>query len=492
MTSAEKTGLVQPLLASQAVDPLQKKMVKGFRWSFAGTFIQGALQICVTITMARLLAPQDYGLYAMVEVILRWANLFGQTGLLTVLVQRQTLTDEDMRGARALALALAGGSALIVALGAPLIAAGFGNAEIVPLLRVASISFLFNGLGLTSLAALRRRMEFGRLSSAEVGGYILGNGFTAIVLALNGAGVWSVVVGSLVGQTVQNGIAIAQARLDFGLSWRGTTIKPLARQGAHVSLNSCLDVLSNTMDTFVIARVMPQALLGLFNRASMLASLPTNFLWSAVSRVTFPTYSRLQHDPVKFAGFFQRTQSWSGTLSVAVPLSMIPAADVIVAFLLGPVWVEATPILRLLLLAFAFESLAFPYHSALDALGSYYARTKIRLVILVVRASCLAMLVSSHKDLLFVTGAVAGLATWVLSVTPLARKLGIKSAIFFRHDVGTLAKAAVCAIAVALARMGLIAVHAPNYLLLIGCVVAGALSLALVLGKELKSLLRPA
>ncbi len=483
-------GTVAAAQKKQLADenPLEQKMARGFRWSFLGTFIQGVLQIGVTMTMARLLSPAEYGLYAMVEVVLRWANLFGQTGLLTVLVQKKSLSDEDMCGARSLALVLAVGSAGVVALGAPLIAAGFGNAEIVPLLRAASLSFFFNGLGLTSLVALRRRMEFGRLSVAEIGGYVLGNGLTAIMLARHGAGVWAVVIGSLVGQTVQNAIAIAQARLNFGLSLRRATLMPLVRQGTHVSLNSCLDVLSNTMDTFVVARVMPQAMLGLFNRASMLASLPTNFIWSALGRVTFPSYARLQDNPALFATFFQRTQSWSGVLSVAVPLSMIPAADVIVAFLLGPAWSSAVPILRLLLLAFAFESLAFPYHSALDALGAYHARTKIRLMILVIRASCLAMLVSTHTELLFITGSVAGLATWLISVTPLAQKLGVKPGAFFGHDSIILTKAAACALAVWGARSGSAALQFPNYGALASCVAVGALALAFVLRKELGAL----
>lgn len=442
--------------------------------------------------MARLLAPADYGLYAMVEVVLRWAGLFGQTGLVTVLVQRPALDETELKAARTLALGLAIGSALVIVSAAPLIAAGFGNDAIIPLLRVASLSFLFNGLGLTSLAMLRRRMQFGRLSVAELGGYILGNAVTAITLARHGYGVWSVVIGSLVGQVVQNLVAISQARLDFGMSFQRREVLGLARQGAHVSVNSCLDVLSNTMDTFVIARVMPQAVLGIFNRATMLATLPTNFIWTAISRVTFPGYARLQHEPQTLAAFFHRTQRWSGTLSVAVPLSMIPAADTIVPFLLGEAWIGAIPILRLLLLAFACESLAFPYHSALDAIGSYSARTKIRLTVLVVRASCLALLVSTHKDWIFVTGSVAAVATWLISVAPFARKIGEPVSRCFKYDLAILGRALLCAGAVAAARFGLGMFHLPSYLLLAGCVLAGAATLALVLRREIAAWRRPA
>lgn len=467
-------------------------MASGFKWSFVGTFAQGILQIGVTMTMARLLAPADYGLYAMVEVVLRWAGLFGQTGLITVLVQKPSLDEIELKAARTLALGLAVVSALVIVSAAPLIAAGFDNQAVVPLLRVASLSFLFNGLGLTSLAMLRRRMQFGRLSLAEIGGYILGNAVTAITLARHGYGVWSVVIGSLVGQIAQNLLAVLQARLDFGFSFQRRSLQTLARQGAHVSVNSCLDVLSNTMDTFVIARVMPQAILGIYNRATMLATLPTNFIWTAISRVTFPGYSRLQHEPQTLAAFFHRTQRWSGTLSVAVPLSMIPAADTIVRFLLGDAWIGAIPILRLLLLAFACESLAFPYHSALDALGCYSARTRIRFTVIVVRACCLALLVTTHRDWIFATGSVAALSTWLISVAPFARKIGEPVSRCFRHDFAIAGRALLCAAAVAAARFGLGPLHLPVYLELAGCVLAGGAMLAFVLRAEIAALRRPA
>ena len=188
-----------------------------------------------------------------------------------------------------------------------------------PLLQVASLSFLINGFGLTSLAMLRRRMQFGRLGAAELSGFVLGNGLTAIYLASRGAGVWSVVIGSLHGQLVQNAVAIAQARLPFGFSLRLQTVRPMLRQGVDVSVNTCLDITNNTMDTFVIGRVMPQAIVGLFNRSAMLATLPAIFLWSAVSRVAFPSYARLQHEPREFSALLRRVRGWSGTLCVAVP-----------------------------------------------------------------------------------------------------------------------------------------------------------------------------
>ncbi len=480
-----------PFLAEAArlptADPiLQSRMTRGFQWSFGATLVQGVFQIVVTMTMARLLAPADYGLYALVDVVLRWAGLLGQMGLATVLVQRATLLAEELLVARTLALALALASCAVIAGGAPLLATAFGQPALVPLLRVASLSFLLNGLGLTSLAWLRRQMQFGRLSAAELGGYIIGNGLTAIYLARHGFGVWSVLWGSLTGQLVQNLIAITQARLPFGLSLSPALARPLLRQGAHVSLNSCLDVTNNTMDTFVFARVVPAAVLGLFNRSAMLAGLPVNFLWSAVSKVTFPSYARLQQDKPTFSLFFQRTQIWSGTLSVSVPLSMIPAADIIVRFLLGPNWEAAVPILRLLLLAFAFESLAFPYHSALDALGCYNDRTRIRLGILLVRGIFLALAVGYNHRLLFAAAAVAGFSTWLVSVWPLARRLSVRPTLFFRNDALTFVRALVCAVAVGAVHIVTARAGFPAGWAVLGCAAAGALALAATLHRQIQ------
>jgi lipopolysaccharide exporter len=475
------TTATEPSPRIPVIEELPHTVRRGFKWSFAATLCQGALQVGVTMTMARLLLPAEYGVYAMVDVVLRWASLMAQMGLATVLVQKMELTDTDLRSAHTLALGLALAASLTVAGGAPILALWFGTNEIVPLLQVASLSFVINGLGLTSLAVLRRRMQFGRLGVADLTGFALGNGLTGIYLASHGAGVWSVVIGSLTGQLVQNAVAIVQARLPFGFSLQLQAVRPLLRQGAHVSVNTCLDITNNTMDTFVIGRVMPHAIVGLFNRSAMLATLPAAFLWNAVSRVAFPSYSRLQHAPRDFTALLRNVRSWSGTLCVAVPLGMIPAADVIVQFLLGPAWTNAIPIVRLLLLGVAFDSLAFPYHNALDALGCYAERTKIRLVIFLLRGSCLAAFAAFRVDWLFCVASIAAASTWVISIRPVARKLNEPVRRFFAEDARILLHAFACAVAVVCARYFGAVIHAAPTTILLISIVSGGTALALVL-----------
>jgi PST family polysaccharide transporter len=433
------------------------------------------------MTMARLLIPAEYGLYAMVDAVLRWAALMAQMGLSTVLVQRQHLSDAQLRAVRTLALALSAFATVVVAAGAPLAAAWFGTHEIVPLLRVASLSFLASGIGLTSLAMLRRRMQFGRLGAAELAGYVLGNGATSIYLASRGAGVWSVVIGTLVGQSVQSLVAILQAKLPLGFSLQFATLRTFFRDGAHVSVNTFLDITNNTMDTIVIARVMPPSIVGLFNRSAMLATLPAIFLWTAVSRVAFPSYARLQHTPREFSQLLRRVQGWSSTICVAVPLGMIPAADVIVHFLLGADWAGAVPIVRLLLLGVAFDSLAFPYHNALDALGCYMERTKIRLIIFALRATALGAFATFRTDWLFAVASIAAACTWIISVRPVARKLHEPATPFFLADLKVLSRALLCFFVVGAARYGGYLLQIEPLVLLASCVICGAATLALVL-----------
>lgn len=461
--------------------PLPPGVIRGFKWSFAATALQGILQIVVTMTMARMLIPAEYGLYAMVDTVLRWASLMAQMGLTTVLVQRQHLSEVELRAAHTLALTLSVLAALITALGAPIAAAWFGAREIVPLLQVAALSFIISGLGLTSLAMLRRRMQFGRLGAAEIAGYVIGNGATSIYLATRGAGVWSIVIGTLVGQSVQTLVALVQAKLPFGFSFRFATLRTFFRDGAHVSVNTFLDIANNTMDTVVIARVMPTNVVGLFNRSAMLATLPTIFLWTAVSRVAFPSYARLQHAPREFSQLLRRVQAWSGPVCVAVPLGMIPAADVIVHFLLGENWAGAVPIVRLLLLGVAFDSLAFPYHNALDALGCYMERTKIRLIIFALRATALGVFATFRADWLFAVASIAAASTWVISIRPVARQLQGPIAPFFVADLKILLRALICFIAVAAARFcgHLLGMDPP--LILLTCIISGAVALGLVL-----------
>ena len=125
MTTTSNAPSSVPLISA-----LPLPVRRGFKLSFAVTLCQGVLQVMVTMTMARLLLPADYGVYAMVDVVLRWANLMAQMGLATVLVQKLDLSVDDLRAAHTLALGLAVTATLVVATGAPLLARWFGTEQI--------------------------------------------------------------------------------------------------------------------------------------------------------------------------------------------------------------------------------------------------------------------------------------------------------------------------------------------------------------------------
>ena len=317
-------------------------------WSTAATVVTAVLQIGYTAVMARLLTPAAFGLVALAGVVLRFGSYFSQIGLEQALVQKADMREEDVRAAFTSAALLGAGCAVALALGAPLATGVFHEPAVVPLVRVMGLTLLVNGLSATALAILRRQMAFRTLAVIDTVSYVVAYVGLGLGLAWHGCGVWSL-VGASLGQAALMGVlAYGATRHPLRLYFHWPHYRPLLAYGSRITLTSFLEFVTSSLDTLLIGRLLGAALLGIYNRAAMLITLPLYLLTRSVARVIFPAFSQIQADGAKLHG----TYLGSVTLVAAVVLPLgagaAVAAPVLVRALLGPGWDAAVPVLRML------------------------------------------------------------------------------------------------------------------------------------------------
>lgn len=334
---------------------LKQKTLHGIKWSYISTITTAILQIGYTAIMARLLNPSDFGLVAMGGVVLRFGQYFAQMGMGSALIQKKDLTKENVSAAFTSSIFLGLIFTILTILFAPLAKYIFNYVDVVKIIRLMGLSFIINGFSLTSLALIRRSLNFKILAISEISAYLIGYIIIGIGSAFIGFGVWSLVFASLSQTTVLGILTFLTVRHNISLTFSWNHYKPLFSFGSKVSIISFLEFIGGSLDTILIGRILGDKKLGFYNRAQMLISLPMTYLMTSFSKVLFPSLSQIQDDNEKIKrNMFLILKMVS---IVIFPFAIVVAilSKEIVYIILGPKWVESVNILRILAIAFAID-----------------------------------------------------------------------------------------------------------------------------------------
>ena len=301
------------------------------------------LNLASIMVLARLLAPQDFGLVAMVATVMGFMRIFNDAGLSTATVQRENITHAQVSNLFWANVTLGGLASLILALSAPLVAWFYREPRLVGITLVLCLSFLLGGASVQHLALLKRQMQFKLIAVIQISAAVVGT-LVGIGMAWFGYGYWSLVGMQLAVPAITLALAwpLARWRPQWPAPHSGT--RSLLNFGANLTASSFLWSLAKGSDSLLIGRLFGAAALGFYTRAQALLLRPLDQFIVPMQAVFVPTLSRLQGQPERYrrvvfqlleivavAGFL-----FSGLLlALAHPLTMV---------VLGPKWEPAAPI----------------------------------------------------------------------------------------------------------------------------------------------------
>lgn len=403
---------------------LSRVAVRGAAATFAGQGLRIGIQLVSVAILARLLTPADYGLLAMVVVLVGVGEILRDFGLSSAAVQARTLTNHQRDTLFWINSGIGLGLALVVAAAAGAIAAVYGRPELVPIARALSVTFLLNGIATQYRAGLLRQMLLGRVAAAETTAPAIALA-VAVLVALSGGGYWA-----LVAQSITRSIALLVG-LMLGARWlpdrprRGAPMRNLLGFGLRMVGTQLIGYASNNTDTLIIGLRFGPAPLGLYNRAFHLVMNPLNQMRAPTTTVALPILSRLQDDDERFADFVRRGQLALGyglvsVLAVAVALA-VPITDLF----LGSRWEAVSPLLQLLAIAGIFQTLSYVGYWVYLARNLTGALLRYTIVTSVIKVVCVAV-----GSIWGVVGVAAGYAlapaiAWPLSLAWLSRRTSL-------------------------------------------------------------------
>lgn len=388
------------------------------------------IQLAAVVVLARLLTPSDYGLIAMVMVVIGLADVFRDFGLTQAAVQAKTLSRVQRDNLWWISTGIGAALMLLLCLSAPLIALWYRRPELVDLTRALSVIFLLNGVTAQYRADLTRRLRFRPLAVWEVVSPLVGLA-VAVALAASGASYWALVSQQLTAATVLFvGTALAAGWV-VRRPRRGESMAGLLTFGWHLVVSQLLGYLGNNIDSLTIGTRFGTTAMGLYNRAFQLLMTPLGQLRAPTTTVALPVLSRLSSDVKETNRYVQRGQTALGLVLVVGLGVVLGAAEPITAIFLGAQWLSVEPILRLLAVAGAFHTLGYVAYWVYLAHG--LTKTLLRYTVITVTIKVTCVLIGSEWGLIGVAAAyaIAVAIDWPLSFWWLSRRSVVRVAPLF-------------------------------------------------------------
>jgi lipopolysaccharide exporter len=461
---------------------LTGRAASGLRWSYLGYGSLMVANVAYTVTISRLLDPATFGLMALANLVVLFAQFFVRMGLASALVQKPDLRRDDVRAASTAGLGLGVACFAVVWALAPALSSLFRAPELTPVLRLLGVSFLFEGSAMTGMGLLRRQLRFRELSVITVATYVLGYLVVAVGLALLGAGVWSLVVGALVSNASQALWQYALLRYPVRPVLRWQPYRYVCGYGMRLSGAHLLDYAGGNLDNLVVGRVTGTAALGQYSRAYYLAFLPLRYyLTQALTQVLFPHLARIQHDPERLRRAFLSILGLAALVVFPVCAGMAAAAPQLVGVVLGPQWGVAATLVPWFALAGACGVISAISQTVAEARADLNRSLVVQVAYLVVLGALLAVAATLRSEGLWVFAAavtVGEVLRQVGYVGLMRRVVGLSAAEVWRAYAPAAFASAGVALAVALTRWGL-AGRAPTLAVFAAEVAAGALALGL-------------
>jgi O-antigen/teichoic acid export membrane protein len=337
---------------------LASKTKKGLQWSAIERFLTQGIQLAITLMLARILGPTAFGLVGMLAIFIAISNVFVDSGFTSALIRKKDLCDDDLVTAFYYNIVMSSLCYLALYISAPYIAEFYQQTELQLLLRVFGVTVLINAVTLIPRVMLTIAMDFKTQAKISIISVLI-SGTTAMIMAYNDYGVWTLVV-----QTIVTAISTTLLFNVFS-PWRpqGRITKKafsyLFGFGSKLLISGLLDAIYNNLYQIIIGKKFSPAVVGQFTQANQLASVPAMTMTGIIQRVTYPMFSQLQDDTYKLENAYRLTLKMAVVVIFPLIIGLAIIARPLLTLLLGTQWHEAASLLSILCLGY----MLYPIHA---------------------------------------------------------------------------------------------------------------------------------
>jgi O-antigen/teichoic acid export membrane protein len=338
------------------VASLRDKTISGIFWSFLQKIGSRGISFLVTIFLARLLAPKDFGLIGMLMIFIQVSQAIINGGFKPALIQKKEIGEEEYSSVFYINLSVGIFFYLLLYFTAPLISKFYEQPLLTSLTRTLSLIFIFNAFSLVQESKLAKELKFKTLMLISIPSIIIG-GIVSVIMAFNDCGVWSIVALQLVSRFLY-GIQIwTYSKWKPLLIFDIGKVKILFAYGSRLLISEITTTLYNNIYLVLIGKFYPVASVGYYQNSFNLVNTPSNVVTSVIEEVTFPAFSVLQDNNERLKSGYRIAMAqvffWICPLYVFAGVLATP----LFRFLFTDKWLPAVPYFQWLCIVGIFQPL---------------------------------------------------------------------------------------------------------------------------------------
>jgi len=358
----------------------------GLVWSFLERFSSQLVTTIVSVILARLLMPEDYGLIAIAMVFVAICDICATSGISNALVQKKRIDEKDYGTAFTLSIIIAVVTYAIMFVAAPLISKFYEKPELMNVLRVIALRIPLTSLNVIQQARVQREMRFKSYFWVTLCGTVVSGGI-GIAMAYSKYGVWALVGQYLAGGIINTLVWLIVEKWIPRPLFSSKKACELYSFGWKVLASSLISTLQTDIRGLVVGKVFGTTDLAYFDQGKRYPQMLVNNVISALNKVMLPAYSRVQENRTEVKRLLRKTITIGVFILTPVLLGFAAISDSFVKAILTEKWMDSSIYIKIFCVMYLFRPLESSCHAALLSLGKSGTVLKIMITINVIGLS---------------------------------------------------------------------------------------------------------
>ena len=349
-------------------DNVRSQIVHGLFWNAVEKFLLQGTTFFISVVLARLLMPSDFGLIGMLGVFMSVTGVFVSSGLGSALVQKHNCTQLDYSTVFTVNMVVSGCACVILFFAAPYIAAFYHEPLLVPITRVLGLNVVLGALNIVHRTQLTIKMDFKSQAQISIASSIVG-GVVGIAMAYMGYGVWSL-VGQYLASTVCGMIMCPiYSKWIPSIRFSVESFRRLFGYGSKLLVTGIYSVLINNISTLFIGRTYTSADLGFYTKANQTPSTISTFIYGILGSVSFPVMSEIKEDQDRMVRLYKKALFTTAMFVFPLMMLFCMLSKPFIVIVFTEKWLPCLVMMQLYCFARMFTPLSALNISVLNACG---------------------------------------------------------------------------------------------------------------------------
>lgn len=405
-----------------------KTIASGMFWRFGEKITAQFVSFLVSIVLARILLPADYGIVAIVNVFLTIAEVFVTSGLGTALVQKKDATKKDFSTLFWCNLFLSFCLYIVVFVFSPFIARFFNMSLLSTVLRVVAIRIPISAFNSIQNAYVSKNLEFKKFFFATIVGTII-SAFVGILMALKGFGVWALVSQMLTNSIIDTLVLFITIKWKPSLEFSLRDAKSMVRYGSGVLATDLIGTIYNNLNDFVIGKKYTSVDLAFYSQGKKIPEMLNNNIEATLCSVLFPVMS-MSDNTNQIKKIRRRSIKMMGFIIFPIMLGMAAISDKMIVVLLTEKWVMAVPYVRIACVASCINVMGTTLLQEIKAIGRSDVTLKLEFIKKPLFLIILLIAMSIGVKAIAFTVIINSVLAFCINVYPVKKYIGFD---FFTH-----------------------------------------------------------